>query len=73
MRKAMSGYKGTFEARETGRIARFKDALKSYSYVFVTFAVWLVVGTIIRVSYRKALKEGRPFYVDCLPFGRKKE
>ena len=39
-------------------------------YVIQTFLAWAVFGGLVRRSYRKALKEGRLFYVDRLPSGK---
>ena len=65
--------RGNFEVRETGPVAWLKSNIMFSSYVLVTFFIWAVYGSFVRRAYRRAQREGRVFYVDCLPFGRKKD
>ena len=66
----MSDHKSKFDVRGHGLLAEFKHTLLFAAYVVITFLAWLLFGWVVRRAYRKALKEGRPYYVDRLPSGR---
>lgn len=68
----MSTEKNIFDVRDESPVARVKHTLMFFSYLFFTVFLWLVYGGLIRRAYRKALAEDRTFYIDCLPFGKKK-
>ena len=69
MKFHMTDAKSKFDVRGNGLLAECMHTIKFAFYVMQTFLAWLFFGGMVRRAYRKALREGRLFYVDRLPSG----
>lgn len=65
----MTGPRSKFDVQGNGILAECMHTIKFAFYVMQTFLSWLFFGGMVRRAYRKALREGRLFYVDRLPSG----
>ena len=65
----MTGPESKFDVRGDGLLTECKHTIMFAVYVAQTFFSWVFFGGMVRRAYRKALREGRLFYVDRLPSG----
>ena len=66
----MSDSKSKFDVQGYGILTECKNTVVFATYVIQNFLVWAFFGGMVRRAYRKALKDGRLFYVDRLPSGK---
>ncbi len=66
----MSDRQSKFDIREHGGWAEFKVTLKFAGFVVITFLAWFFYGALVRRSYRKAVRDNSPYYVDRMPLGK---
>lgn len=66
----MSDSKSKFDVQGHGILTECKNTVVFAAYVIQNFFAWAFFGGKVRRAYRKALKEGRLFYVDRLPSGK---
>lgn len=65
----MTGPESKFDVRGDSLLAECRHTINFAFYVMQTFLAWLFFGGRVRRAYRKAVREGRLFYVDRLPSG----
>ena len=66
----MSDSKSKFDVQGYGILTECKNTVVFAAYVIQNFLAWAFFGGMVRRAYRKALKDGRLFYVDRLPSGK---
>ena len=69
----MSDSKSKFDVQGHGILTECKNTVVFAAYVIQNFFAWAFFGGMVRRAYRKALKEGRLFYVDRLPSGKNRQ
>ena len=67
----MSEIKSKFDIRDHGTWAEIKSTIRFSSYVLLTFLAWFFYGGMVRRAYNKAVKEGREYFVDNMPGGKR--
>jgi hypothetical protein len=59
-------FQDRYYLRKAGPLRRLLRDVRLLTYIAGIALRWLVVGTWVRLAYRRAVRTGRPYFIDHL-------